>query len=124
MAAQPVVDAFYTTVRYMGVAPRSFGFLGVHGRRLRSGQQYTVPGDLVTVLAARFQSGEANRRHFQAFERAVDRGDLVLVNTPAVHLYDQTRDETKTLRINNGSLGAVDPSWGEYSSSLYTLTTP
>jgi len=107
------LNCFYTTVQCMTPHPRTFAFLGKHGKRLNPYQQYTVPGDLGTVLASK-----ARTVHFKAFEHAVAAGDLALVSTPAVHLYDATKDVTKVLSLNNTSLGSADACWGAFSSSL------
>lgn len=107
------LTCLYTTVQCLTPQPRTFAFLGRHGKRLAPYQQYTVPGDLATTLASR---GRAV--HFKSFEKAVAHGDLAIVKTPAVHLYDDAKDVTKVLTLDNGALGKADACWGGFSSSM------
>ncbi len=114
------VTCFYTTVRNISGVEKTFGFLGKHSKRLEAGEQYTVPGNIIDQLAK-------EPRKFNAMERAVagftdQAGNdvdptLAIVSTPAVHLYDDTADDTKVLTLDNGTLGKSDPCWGAYSST-------
>lgn len=106
--------SLYSTVRNTSGRACSFSFLGAHGMRLAPNESVTVPGDILAQLTAK----RASQRHFKAFRSAVaDRGTLEIVKTPAVFLYDETLDETKVLGLNNGVLGAVDPSWAGSSEA-------
>jgi hypothetical protein len=110
MATSPTpIDCFFTTVRNTSGVEMAFGFLGTHGKRLLAGAQFTVPGNLIDRIAR-------NRRKFNALERAVQLGLLVIVKTPAVHLWDAVRDDTKVLTLKNNALGFADPCWGRFSS--------
>jgi hypothetical protein len=57
------------------------------------------------------QERVTSRRHIQAFERAIDRGDIVIVNTPNPILQDIDDDSVKMLQLDTGSLSAVDACW-------------
>jgi hypothetical protein len=108
--------SMYSTVRNVDSAEKYFGFLPPHGRRLASGEEITVWGDIQHHLTKLTPNNRAKR----SLESALDTSDgaaLALVASPAVHLYDETLDETKILTLDNGSFAAADPSWGAYSSS-------
>lgn len=106
-----------TTVHNPGSAARTYGYLGAHGDTLAAGETKSYDEDLLAKL-----SQPRKRRQLAAFKRdlAPDSGSprIVLVGTPQQHTYDATLDMTKVVSIDNGSVVAVDPSWGEYSSSI------
>src|SRR5688572_21991290 len=104
-------ECLYTTVRNVSGEERAFGFLPPHGRRLADDEQISIPGHLADYVAGK------NRRSLQALEACVEAGDLIIMRTPAVHLYDPTLDVIKVLDLEDGDLGVVDPCWGSYSSS-------
>jgi len=106
------LTCLYTTVQCRTSQPRLFAFLGKHGKRLLPYQQYTVPGDLSSVLASKTRTA-----HFKSYEKAVDSGDLAIIATPSVHLLDKQTADVKVLSLNNGSLGTVNSCWGGYHSS-------
>lgn len=105
-------NCFKTKVRNMTGKSAVFGFLPPHGKRLAAGEEYTFFGSPSSLAAA-----ITRKRHRQAFEDALQNGDLVVVYTPAAHVYDADLDVTKTLGVTNGSVVANEPCWGEYSSS-------
>lgn len=110
------ITCLQTKVRNMSGATKFFGFLGAHGKRLASGEEYTFTGDLVTRLSQpNFRTGA---RKLAAFEAAVNSGDLVIVSTPSQHYYDATLDVTKIITVANSVVNDVDPCWGAYSSSI------
>ena len=43
---------------------------------------------------------------------------LVLVKTPALHLYDSTANQTQVVWLNNGTLYGIDPCWGWHANEL------
>ncbi len=106
MSYSPVTTGLYTTVENTSGAEKVFGFLGTHGKRLAANETYTVPGDLVTKLGAK-----RSMRQFKALEAALSVGDLKIVSSPAVYLYDATDEVTRELEISGGVLGTVDPQW-------------
>lgn len=106
MPYTPVASGLYTTVENTSGAPAVFGFLGVQGRRLEANETYTVRGDLVAALGAL-----RSPRKFKGLERALLAGDIKIVSSPAVYLYDETDEETHELAADNGALGVIDPRW-------------
>lgn len=106
MSYTPVTAGLYTTVENTSGADKVFGFLGTHGKRLEANETYTVPGDLVSKLGAL-----RSQRKFKALETALQAGDLKIVSSPAVYLYDATNDATRELSLDDSVLGTVDPQW-------------
>jgi len=113
------VACLYTTVRNIDQAEKYFGFLPPHGRRLACGEELSFFGEISERL---MNWGTPNERAKRSLEVALA-GDatysqvLVIKKTPSVHLYDTTLDETKILDLDNATLAAADPCWGQYSSS-------
>jgi hypothetical protein len=110
------VECLFTTVKNVSGSEKYFGFLPPHGKRLAANEEVTILGDLVTRVA-RSGPHSYTKRPGDALQRALLADLLVIMKTPAVHLYDETLDETKALSLDNGSLGVVDPCWGSFSSS-------
>jgi hypothetical protein len=116
MAQNGNTDCLYTTVQNISGKERTFSFLGVHGMRLAAGETVTMRGDLVSKLG-----NMTSARRFKALERALDtNSSLKIVKSPAVHLYDALDDETKTLSLQGGQLGIVDPCWDNSGSSNFS----
>lgn len=99
-------DCLYTTVQNTSGKERVFGYLGERGKRLGVGELITVPGNIADILG-----GKTSKRKFKALERSLMNGTLKIVQTPAVHLYDPTNDETQILALDAGALGVADPCW-------------
>lgn len=103
------VTAFYTTVVNTSGKTRSFGFLGKHGVRLDKYEQYTVPGELPSLLA------NAPRK-LKGLERAITSKALAIISTPAALVYDATNKRTKAVvgvdSAGNTVVGVADPSQG------------
>ena len=108
----------YTTVKNTSGKTLAFGFLGNHGKTLASNATFTVPGDLVTKLAA-----QRSQRKFQALERALNNNLLEIVKSPSVYLLSETGGVTKELAMNsNRTLGTSTPSWDGGGSFAATST--
>ena len=103
-------DCLKTTLRIVSGGTRSFGFLGAHGRRLANNEIITVPGHVSNHLGA---GGNWDQREFRALERALQSKPptLEILETPAVHLYDEPRGAIRILSFEAGVLGTVDPCW-------------
>jgi hypothetical protein len=106
-------DNLKTLVRNMTGREAFFGFLGPRGKRLAAGEEYELDGDPRQSFA-----GVTQGRKRRALLNALDNGDLVIVRTPPPLFYDETLDVTKTIKVNNNTVSATDPSWGAYSSSI------
>ena len=122
-APQTETECLYSTVRNIWPTEKFYGFLPPHGRRLACGEEMTVWGSIQHWLT-RFTPNERARRSLERSLHPSDGSDpkLVLVNSPSVHLYDATRDETKILTLDNGAFVAADPCWGSYSSLSIACT--
>lgn len=99
-----LVPGLYTTVKNTSGAEASFGFLGLHGKRLASNETFTVPGDLVAKLG-----GQRSQRQFKALEKALYDGDLVIVNSPAVYLSDAADNSIDQVALSSNTLGTSSP---------------
>jgi len=109
-------ECLYSVLRNIGPSEKFFGFFPPHGKRLACGEEIAVWGDFQHWLNTRPTPDERGRRSFEEALAGVN-PVLVYVKSPAVHLFDETTDETKILTLNNGSFVAADPCWGTYSSS-------
>lgn len=98
------VPGLYTTVKNVSGAEATFGFLGLHGKRLANNATFTVPGDLVAKLG-----NQRSQRQFKALEKALEDGNLVIVNSPAVYLTDTDDGSIDQLRVNDDTVGTQSP---------------
>jgi len=103
------VTCLYSTVKNVSGKTRKHGFLPPHGRSLTNNEEFTVYGDVRQAVINRNRT--SSLRNISAFEAALARGDLVIVETPSPILQDVTTDATKMLKLDNGVLSAIDPCW-------------
>jgi hypothetical protein len=96
-----LVSGLYTEVKNTSGQTRVFGFLGLRGRRLANNETFSVPGDLVADVAR-------NRRKFQALERALHDGDLVINKSPEVYLTDVEDDDEEEPTEDDDEPGGDD----------------
>lgn len=108
----PDTTALYTTVRNTSGGEATFGFIPPHGKKLADDEDVTVFGDLWDRLHT---GGRLNERLKDSLEAALLAGDVEIIKSPNVFLYDDTDDVVKQLSLDNGTLGTADPSWGGYS---------
>jgi len=113
------VPCIYTIVMNKSGKELFFGYLPPHGRRLAISEQLAVPGSLVSTLGGRFYS---RRRDWNAFEGDLHSGALAIISTPEVILFDPTAEDSKSLRLDSGVLGVVDPCFGP-ESGIASLTS-
>ncbi len=105
----------YSTVKNTSGVAKTFGFLPPHGKKLAINEEFTCFGDIRQALI-RFERSEA-RRSIIAFENALRRGDIEIINTPNVILEDlQNPGHSKMLTLRNGTLGVATPCWNVESS--------
>lgn len=114
MAQTPTAADLYTTVRNSSGAARVFGFLGEHGMRLAANESFTQRGDIVGKLGA-----TTSKRKFEALERALIAGDLVIIKSPALYLYDVSFSDTRKVVLKAGDLGFADPTWEATGSATF-----
>jgi hypothetical protein len=98
------VPGLYTTVKNVSGAEAVFGFLGLHGKRLANNATFTVPGDLVAKLG-----NQRSQRQFKALEKALEAGDLVILNSPAVYITDTDDQSIDQVTVNDGTVETVSP---------------
>jgi len=113
----------YTTVKNTSNKTRFFGFLGLHGKKLAPNATFSVPGDLVTRMAA-----VRSQRRFKALEDALTTGALEIIKSPSVYLRSEDNDSTKELALGNTDvLGTTTPSWkggGSFAATNAGATGP
>jgi hypothetical protein len=102
-------DCLFTTVQNNTGGKRKFGFLPPHGVELAAAGQYSIFGNILEAVGNGSRGG--SRRNQQALARALDRGDLTILNTPRQIIKDETTLLPKMLRLNSGTLTTVDPCW-------------
>lgn len=107
-------EELYTVVENLAAGERVFGFLGPRGMRLGPGEVVALPGDLTASLGSMVHRG-GRRRSFDALERAVEAGLLRINSKPAPVVWDPTANVPRSIGVDNGVLGVVDP---DYSSSI------
>jgi len=100
------VAGLYTTVKNVSGKTATFGFLGLHGKRLANNATFTVPGDLVAKLG-----NQRSQRQFKALEKALEQGTLVIVSSPAVYLTDTADGSHDQVALSSNTLG-VTPAQG------------
>jgi len=98
------VPGLYTTVKNVSGGPRTFGFLGAHGKTLANNGTYSVPGDLVAKLG-----NQRSKRSFNALERALENGDLVITASPAVYLSDTADGSLHEVKVTTNTVGQQTP---------------
>lgn len=111
-----ITASLVTKVRNTSGEEKTFGYLrNGMGKTLAAGEEYEEPGDLAQKILARGPRGE---REIVAYNNDLEAGRLSLVSSPKDHFYDETADGTKVLKVDNDTVSAVNPSWGQYSSSI------
>jgi hypothetical protein len=108
-------ECLYTTVRNISATTLFFGFLPPHGKRLACGEAFSFWGDIQSWV----WNNLPNERERRSFEEALAGTNpvLVIVQTPAMHLFDPTLDQTQIISLDNDTLAPADPCWGTYQSS-------
>ena len=107
-------SCLFSTVKNASGGRKIFGFLPPHGRTLEADEELTVFGNILEAVGD--IDRVSSRRKIQALERAIDRGDLIIVKTPNPILQDVDDDTIKMLQLDSGALTAVDACW---TNSLY-----
>lgn len=108
----------YSTVRNVSGQGKLFGFLPPHGRYLNDQEEMSVFGNILDVINHANLDFSSSRRWVQAFEAAVNRGDLVIVHTPNPIVEDTQLGDTKMLVLTNGTLGVANPCWSNTGSVI------
>ena len=95
-----------TVVKNTSGGPRYFAFIGRNGRTLAADEEYSVPGNLLDIVAA-----EDMPVKLEALKAVLAAGDLTIVSTPSPTLYDATAEETRILALDAEELGTVAPAY-------------
>lgn len=98
------VSGLYTTVKNTSGKTLTFGFLGAHGKRLDNNATFSVPGDLVAKLG-----NQRSKRAFNALEKALEEGLLVITKSPAVYLTDVEDGSIDQLQVNDNAVEPTTP---------------
>ena len=106
------LQCLHTIVKNMSGVAMYFGFLPPHGVTLGAGAEFSVRGDLVTRLA---DAKDADRS-FPSFQDALDATEIVIIQSPAVYLYDSVTDAVQQLNVKNRVVGVLEPCWGYFSN--------
>ncbi len=110
---------FYTTVQNYTTSRKFFGFLPPHGKWLNGYEKYSFWGDIHSWLSRYTVNGRAIR----SFESCIG-NTLAVLQTPAVHLQDETTGDVKVVIWDSGVQTDIpvmsDPLWGNYASSSET----
>jgi len=105
-------SCFYSTVKNTSGGRRRFGFLPPHGRELDADEEITVWGDVrQAITQLRGPEFASARRDINAFDAAIARGDILVVETPSPILLDATTNASKILQLDDGTLSVADPCW-------------
>lgn len=102
-------NCLYSTVKNTSGAKKKFGFLPPHGVELDANEELTVFGNILEAVT-RDERVTSTRNH-RALVAAMDRGDLVIVSTPAPILKDSVTGGTKMIGLASGTLSDIDPCW-------------
>ncbi len=108
------MSCLFSTVKNNSGRVQNFGFLPPHGRTLAIDEEFTVFGH-ITEAMIRFER-VTDKRHIDALQRAVDRGDLLILNTPNPIMQDINDATVKMVQLDTGSLTLVDPCWKNSAS--------
>ena len=99
-----------TLLRNTSGVTKAFSFIPPHGKRLTAGEEISIDGDIWDRIKT--------KRQLDALKRAVEAGDIVIVDTPDERHYDETLDMVKVLGVDNGAVTVDDPCEGAWSSSI------
>lgn len=90
---------FETVIRNTSQTEKFFGFLGLRGARLAAGADFTVPGNLLTDLAAR-----RSKRAYNSLVSQLAAGTLTVMKTPTVFM--GTGDSGEVVTLAGGPTGS------------------
>ena len=117
MPLNPSAQELHTVVENMTDGERTVGFLGPRGMTLAANEVVAIPGDLVASLGV--EANRGIRRGFDALTRSLESGRLRINSRPAPILFDPIDEVPKSLSIQNGILGIVDPTYTDEDSESF-----
>jgi hypothetical protein len=103
----------YTVLKNVSGVQKTFSFLGVRGVTLLANEEYSFPG---TILAPPY--GLYRSRDYLDYMRALSKGYLVVVSSPALFVKDTSTKQVKKVILTNSILGTADPSWGAFVDGM------
>jgi hypothetical protein len=112
-APSAATECLCTTVRNLNDHATYFGFLGRPGKTLAAHAEVSIWGSITSWLLRYTPDVRAQRSLAAALAADV----LAIVQTPAVHLWDDALYVTKVLTLSSSTLADTDPCWGSFKSS-------
>lgn len=90
----------HTLIQNTSGVTRTFSFIPPHGRELADNETVEILGELVPQITT--------KRAREAYEAAIQTGEITLVNTPAIIIQDDDTLDSKQLILASGSLDVDD----------------
>ncbi len=90
----------HTTIKNTSGAVRTFSFIPPHGRELADNAEVTILGEIIPQIKT--------KRAREAYEDAIQTGEITLIQTPAVIIQDDTTLASKQLILDSGTLAVDD----------------
>lgn len=104
---------FNSSVKNISGATIVVTYLGPRGVTLAANEIVTVPGDVRQTVQAR-----GNRDYTAFLGDVFTRKAIDILHTPNPILYDKAAAEPVMVRVNNGTLAAVDVCWNNTLNSF------
>ena len=99
----------YSSVKNTSGGRKKFGFLPPHGRELIANEVFTVFGDIRQAIIR--NERVTDQRQIRAFEAAIARGDIVILQTPSPILEAPNGHNYALTVANGGALSSAEPCW-------------
>ncbi len=82
----------HTTIKNTSGETRTFSFIPPHGRELDDNEEVDVLGEIIPQITT--------KRARQAYEDAIQTGEITLVTTPAVIIKDDSSGDSKQVVLD------------------------
>jgi hypothetical protein len=105
----PSAGCLFSIVKNVSGATKHFGFLPPHGRTLADEAELHVFGNIYDAIYR--GGGYRNQRLQDALANALNDGDLEVVSSPCLLVYDDADLATYRLGVNNATFEVYEPSW-------------
>jgi hypothetical protein len=105
----PTQGCLFSTIKNTSGGEKHFGFLPPHGKTLDANEEITVFGDIANLV--RRNAGHHNLRAQNALAQAIADGDLTVVSTPCVIVYDEADLASYRIGSNNATFEVYEPNW-------------
>lgn len=111
-----------TTIVNTSGERRYFDFLPPIGGYLNADQEFSAPGSLYDWLR-RKGAGPIREKIMRSLDYALDQGWIEIKSEPGIILYDATNEESKELKLDDGTLSVVAPAYVTPTTTTATPTT-